>query len=209
MSLLLIDVMPAPEVRRLVRLSFSMMSDVPLLELAKLRGLEVAQRAYRLCHDAVDYLDSISQDVAEQIGYRQATSIYLARDPQTAQRLADEALARQQIGLDVRFHNRDQVQSDFHIDGEAALSTRQAASCDPYKLAHHLLQQTLETVVACMTILRSRVMNRVQMVLRSAPIMVRWLRPGGLSSPQVSKRKKCSSARLWNWITPMRWFPSR
>lgn len=64
----------------------------------------------------------------------------MAEDRNSAKLLADEARARRAIGLDVTYHNEKSVSAKFGLKGVAALSSQQAASCDPYQLAHALLQ---------------------------------------------------------------------
>ncbi|HQX48313.1 MAG TPA: FAD-dependent oxidoreductase [Planctomycetaceae bacterium] len=113
--------------------------DIPLVELTDIIGREKAELAYRISHESIDDLTKLVLSINADCGLQRKTSIYLADDRKSAKLLADEARARRSIGLDVSYHNEKAVQSDFGLNGVAALSTQQAASCDPYRLAHALL----------------------------------------------------------------------
>ncbi len=118
--------------------------DIPLVELADIIGREQAELAYRISHESIDDLTELVSSIKADCGFQRKTSIYLADDRKSAKLLADEARARRSIGLDVRYHNEKAVQSDFGLKGVAALSTRQAACCDPYQLAHALLNDAIK-----------------------------------------------------------------
>jgi glycine/D-amino acid oxidase-like deaminating enzyme len=115
--------------------------DVPLTDMIELIGEAPAQRAYQLSHDSIEQLEELVRSLNADVGFRRNTSIYLAADRKAALQLADEARARKAIGLDVTYHDQDEVQAMFHLPGVAALSSKQAASCDPYRLAHALLHR--------------------------------------------------------------------
>jgi glycine/D-amino acid oxidase-like deaminating enzyme len=115
--------------------------DVSLIELREKIGNEAADRAYRNSHDSIDQIESIAESLDEDVGFARRTSIYLADDRKSARRLALEARARQQLGLDVSYHNQQEVKSKFGLPGMGALSSRQAACCDPYRFANALLRR--------------------------------------------------------------------
>ena len=114
--------------------------DVSLVEMSKLLGRDQAEQAYRLSHRSIDDLSELVDSIQADCGFERKLSIYLAENRRAAKLLADEARARNSIGLDVTYHNARSVQSSFGLNGVAALSSRQAASCDPYRLAHALLK---------------------------------------------------------------------
>jgi glycine/D-amino acid oxidase-like deaminating enzyme len=117
--------------------------DLPLVSLAQRIGREPAERAYQLSHASIDDLERMVRDLGIDCDFQRRTSIYLASDRRAARILAAEARARQHIGLNVRYHNRRTLAKRFGLSGEAALSNTQAASCDPYRLAHALLGDVL------------------------------------------------------------------
>lgn len=71
------------------------------------------------------------------------TSIYIASDRKSAKLLVGEAHARRNIDLDVQYHNQTDLNDKFNLDGVSALSTSQAACCDPYLLGHGLLRNAV------------------------------------------------------------------
>lgn len=117
--------------------------DVCLIEMREKIGIASANRAYRASHDSIDRLESIAATLDNPCDFQRKTSIYLAYDRRSALDLAHEARARRSIGLDVEYHDADTLNAMFGIDGAAALSSRQAASCDPYRLAHALLARAV------------------------------------------------------------------
>ena len=129
--------------------------DVPLIDLCKLIGQQNAQRAYQISHNSIDQIQELVQSLEVDVGFRRNTSIYLAADRKAALDLAAEARARKSIGLDVTYHDQAEVRELFGLPGSAALSSRQAASCDPYRLAHALL--FLATAQGCRIFDRTRV----------------------------------------------------
>jgi glycine/D-amino acid oxidase-like deaminating enzyme len=114
--------------------------DLMLIEMAKLIGLDQAEQAYRLSHQSIDQIDEVVSESRIECGFRKKSSIFLAANKKEARLIAEEALARQKIGLDVRYLTREEVKSQYSIDTEAALLTHQAASCDAYRLCHGLLK---------------------------------------------------------------------
>jgi glycine/D-amino acid oxidase-like deaminating enzyme len=116
--------------------------DVSLTEMTKMIGAEKASRAYRLSHASIDKLDKIATSLDLDVGFRRKTSIHLADNRRTALELAEEARARKQLGLDVTYHDAEDLKQSFRLEGAAALSTQQAASCDPYLLALALFQRS-------------------------------------------------------------------
>jgi glycine/D-amino acid oxidase-like deaminating enzyme len=116
--------------------------DVSLTEMTKMIGAEKASRAYRLSHASIDKLDKIATSLDLDVGFRRKTSIHLADNRRTALELAEEARARKQLGLDVTYHDAEDLKRSFRLEGAAALSTQQAASCDPYLLALALFQRS-------------------------------------------------------------------
>ncbi len=113
--------------------------DVPLVDMAKLIGKTNAERAYQLSHESIETLERIVSESQVDCDFLRTTSIYHASGRKQAKELALEARARKAIGLDVSYHDKEEVKSRFSLPGEAALSSQQAASCDPVRLAHGLL----------------------------------------------------------------------
>ncbi len=118
--------------------------DITLIEMAKLIGRDAAEQAYRISHQSIDDLSELASSLQDSCDFARKMSIYLADDRKSAKLLAEEARARKAMGLDVTYHDADSVRATFGISGVAALSSRQAASCDPYRFAHALLKNATD-----------------------------------------------------------------
>lgn len=117
--------------------------DVCLTEMRTQIGIDQANRAYRASHNSIDRLEALAETLDNRCNFQRKTSIYLADDRRSALDLAHEARARRSIGLDVEYLDADALNSTFGIEGMAALSSHQAASCDPFRLAHTLLARAV------------------------------------------------------------------
>lgn len=118
--------------------------DVSLTDMQEQIGEERAARAYRLSHQSINKLEEIAQSLEVDVGFARRTSIYLADSRPKAIELAREARARKALGLDVTYHDKESTKATFGLDGEAALSSRQAAACDPYRLSHALIHRAVK-----------------------------------------------------------------
>lgn len=113
--------------------------DVSLVKLGQLIGPSNAELAYSISYQSIDRLTELINRLAIKCDLQKKTSIYLASDRKSAKMLVKEAGARRRIHLDVQYHNQSELKNTFNLDGVSAISTAQAASCDPYLLAHGLL----------------------------------------------------------------------
>ncbi len=119
--------------------------DVPLVALSKKIGHQKAERAYRLSHQSIDELESAIDESESDCGFERKTSIYVADDDKQAELLKAEANARNAIGINVDLIGSDELKDQFSLDGTAAIVSRQAASCDPYRFAHGLLASAVRS----------------------------------------------------------------
>lgn len=113
--------------------------DVSLVRLGQLIGVREAQIAYALSNQSIDRISELINRLSIDCDFQRKTSIHLAADRKLAKLLANEARARRSIKLDVKYHNQAELKEHFNLDGVSALSTSQAASCDPYLFSHGLL----------------------------------------------------------------------
>lgn len=132
--------------------------DVSLTDMKALIGEQRAARAYELSHQSIDRLEQIANSLDVDVGFARRTSVYFADNRASALKLAHEARARKSIGLDAVYHDKTSTRERFGLDGEAALSSQQAASCDPYRLSHALIHRSVQR--------GSRVFDRTEIVSR-------------------------------------------
>ncbi len=117
--------------------------DVPLVTLANKIGEEKARRAYMLSHRSIDTLRELAENLPIDCGFASRTSIYLASDRKSAEMLRKETDARRSIGLNAKLLSAEEIQEQFSIQGSAAIVSTQAASVDPYLMAHGLLARSV------------------------------------------------------------------
>jgi glycine/D-amino acid oxidase-like deaminating enzyme len=114
--------------------------DIPLAELTKLRGAELASRAYLACRGAVDRLGQLADRLPDDVGFARKASLYLGVKKRDRRLLREECELRRAIGLSVEYLEEDEIAARFPFRRPAALLTRDAAQVDPYAFAHALLR---------------------------------------------------------------------
>lgn len=119
--------------------------DIPLVKLAQQIGRERAERAYQLSYRSIDSIEELALGLSVDVDFRRNRSLYLACDARTAHDIRLEVAARQSSGLSVDYHTEEQLRDDFGLRGPAALSTTQAASCDPIRFSRALLQRATQS----------------------------------------------------------------
>jgi glycine/D-amino acid oxidase-like deaminating enzyme len=70
-----------------------------LTDLAEIIGLEDAERAYRLCRDAIHQLAALTQELGDPCGFERKPSLYFASSDADAPRLEAEYEARCRAGF--------------------------------------------------------------------------------------------------------------
>lgn len=113
--------------------------DVPLLELARMRGQSVAERAYQACARGVELIGQRADSLSTDVGFRRRSSVFLASDRKAAKWFPREAEARRAAGLEVDCWTAADVATRFSFEAPAALHSTQAAEVDPYRLTYALL----------------------------------------------------------------------
>ncbi len=113
--------------------------DVPLHELSEMIGREKAERAYRLCSDAIDKIG----DIASKRGvdyFESKKSLYYAAYKKDVPGLKKEYEARKQAGFKVRYLEAEEVEREYGFKGYGAILSQQGAQTNAYMLTHCLLQ---------------------------------------------------------------------
>jgi glycine/D-amino acid oxidase-like deaminating enzyme len=113
--------------------------DVRLTDLTELIGVRDAQRAYQLCHDAIDKL----MLVAEKIGFKdiqRKKSLLYAASQKDAVSLKEEFINRKKAGFRVQFFEQDDIEEQFGFKAPAGILSQQAAQTNSYMYTHFLHQ---------------------------------------------------------------------
>lgn len=113
--------------------------DVPLCDLTKMIGREKAERAYKLCSDAIDKLGKIIKDRGVDY-FEKKKSLYYAAYKKDVKWLKEEFEARKAAGFKVRYLEADALKAEFGFEGYGAILSEQGAQTNAYMFAHCLLQ---------------------------------------------------------------------
>lgn len=114
--------------------------DTHLIDLGKRYGDADAGLAYGACVQALYDLRTLAGELRD-VGFGWSDSLYVASRRRDAKVLQREYEARARLGLEVEFLDRDAVSAGYGIAAPAAILSHQAASVDPYRMAHRLLQR--------------------------------------------------------------------
>lgn len=113
--------------------------DVPLCRLTEKIGREKAERAYKLCSDAIDKLGKIAKKRGIEY-FDKKKSLYYAVYKRDAKWLKQEFEARKNAGFKVRYLEADELGKEFGIKAWGAILSEQGAVTNAYMLTHCLLQ---------------------------------------------------------------------
>lgn len=117
--------------------------DVPLSKMTEMIGKEKAERAYRLCDEAIYKLGAIAAEVGAQF-FEPKKSLYYAALKKDVNWLREEYEARKAAGFRVRWLEGQEVLKEFGFDAPAAILSDHGAQTNAYMLAHCLLQHGIE-----------------------------------------------------------------
>jgi glycine/D-amino acid oxidase-like deaminating enzyme len=113
--------------------------DVPLSEMIDKIGKEKALRAYRLCADSVDEIESLCAQIGFKDFVRKPTLFY-ASYKKDAKLIAKEYALHKQAGFSVQLWSKDLIKKRFGFSSEMALYSHHSAQTDAYQITHALLQ---------------------------------------------------------------------
>ena len=83
--------------------------DTPLIELSKKIGRRDAEQSYRLCHDSINSIERLVEDLKVECVFQRRKSVYLATRSSEAEILRKECAARRSIGIDVEYWDESEV----------------------------------------------------------------------------------------------------
>lgn len=112
--------------------------DKPLVELINQIGLYSALKAYQLCSEAIDTLESIAKKIKFK-KFKPQKSLFFAAHKKDNALLEKEYTARLRAGFDVQLLNQQQIEHNFGFTASAAILSQKAASTDAYMFTHALL----------------------------------------------------------------------
>lgn len=116
--------------------------DTPLVELARLRGEDVARAVYRESARSVDAFARLATDLGHR-EFRWRDSVFLASNDDDAELLEREYVARKSLGLDIERLDQVALQARHGFSNPLALKSAKAAEIDPYVFCYQLLDAAL------------------------------------------------------------------
>lgn len=117
--------------------------DTNLCELTPMIGRAGAERAYWLCHEAIDMVGQLCAELPDDCGFSERGSLYYASSRRDAGMLKDEHAARTRAGFEVEWLDARALKARFGITAPAALLSAKGGEVDPYRLTQHLHQRSL------------------------------------------------------------------
>ncbi len=113
--------------------------DMPLYQLEKLIGEVGAVSSYKACRDSIWQLKKISDEIKSEAGFNSKNSLYFAGSRKDAKWLKLEFEKRLRAGFEVKWLDRVQIQSDYGLQSEGGILSKDGASVDAFRLTHELL----------------------------------------------------------------------
>ncbi|MEO8150287.1 MAG: FAD-binding oxidoreductase [Bacteroidia bacterium] len=113
--------------------------DTPLCELKNMVGLKNAVRAYHLCVDAIETIESISSKL-NYSEFQSKKSLYYAAHKKDISFLKEEFAIRKQNGFKVKYLDEKEVENVFHINAPCAILSQCAGVINAYSFTHALHQ---------------------------------------------------------------------
>lgn len=118
--------------------------DKGLHELIEIFGEKKAVRAYEMSLDALLGLEKIAAELRIENEFTRRSSVYFAETETDNDYLEKECRIREKHGYEVELWNEKAVAERFPFSAPSALYTKPAATVDPYRLTHGLLQKASE-----------------------------------------------------------------
>jgi glycine/D-amino acid oxidase-like deaminating enzyme len=113
--------------------------DTHLTDLTAMIGEERATRAYQLCLEAIQKVETLTRELRDDCGFARRESLYYASSNKDAATLPLECEARAKAGIRLELWDAGQIQERYGFDAPAALFSYDGAEVDPYRLAYRLL----------------------------------------------------------------------
>jgi glycine/D-amino acid oxidase-like deaminating enzyme len=116
--------------------------DMPLHLLKKKIGNKKAERAYKLCSNAIDTLVQIMNDIGFT-DHEKTGSLFFSTHPPEKKFMQEELRARQKAGFDVSFLSEKNLEDDYGLKAAYAILSSQGCLVNAYGLTHALLQHSI------------------------------------------------------------------
>lgn len=118
--------------------------DLPLVELRRRIGKGKADRAYKLCRDAIYEIEEVVPKLDRGCEFARTKSLYIASSRRDLPALRRECRARQEIGLNASYLGANELIEKFGVNAHGGIMSVDAAQIDPYRFAHALAESSKE-----------------------------------------------------------------
>jgi glycine/D-amino acid oxidase-like deaminating enzyme len=115
-------------------------TDSSLRQLTDAVGAHAAGRVYLLGLEAIDRIESLTLALHQRCGFARRPSLYVASKDRHVADLETELRLRAQLGLDVAWLERADIEARYSFSAPAAIYSQGTAEIDCYAFAHALLQ---------------------------------------------------------------------
>jgi glycine/D-amino acid oxidase-like deaminating enzyme len=115
-------------------------TDSSLQQLTEAVGPRDAGRVYLLGLEAIDRIEALTLALHQRCGFARRPSLYFASKDGHVRDLETEYRLRTQLGLDVAFLTRADIDAAYGFSAPAAIYSQGTAEIDCYAFAHALLQ---------------------------------------------------------------------
>ena len=111
--------------------------DKPLSDLSGQIGLQNATKAYRLCSEAIDTVEAISEKI-KFTHFEKRKSLYFAAKKKDKKTIESEFAFRKKAGFNVRLLEEEEIVKRFGFFAPAGILSSQGATIDVYMFTHAL-----------------------------------------------------------------------
>jgi glycine/D-amino acid oxidase-like deaminating enzyme len=117
--------------------------DKPLCELENQIGLQSAVRAYKLCSESIDTIQSISQKI-KFTQFEKQNSLFFAAHKKDKILIEKEYFVRKKSGFQVQLLDEKEIHQQFGFSSPAAILSAQGGTIDAYMFTHALLKASIK-----------------------------------------------------------------
>ena len=117
--------------------------DKPLHELAKQISYSNAARAYNMCAESIDGLETIAKKIGFNL-FEKQQCLYFAAYKKDKQSIEEEFAIRKKAGFDVQLLSDGQILKQFGFTAPAAILSAKGGATDAYLFTHALLTTAIK-----------------------------------------------------------------
>ena len=114
--------------------------DNRLIDLSRDVGQERAQQAYRVCRDALDWIEQATSELDDTCGLVRRPGLYCAGDDADVASMVEEHEARRSIGIETHWISAGELQERHRVHRPGAILSEASLELDPLRLTAALLR---------------------------------------------------------------------